>query len=152
MSGRIHAPPNGSSFYQFSLYAAQQVKFPKFHAGSISDKLLVSVILLVWEFSKLKPGDSSFVSIVKMTAPAAFGLPLITNVYITAGIILRVKLAERSLRKITDQASSPMYSRVIAGVIESCILYPIALAITLILYGTKNNGQDIVRVDVLFSA
>lgn len=84
-----------------------------------------------------------------MTAPAAFGLPLITNVYITVGIILRVKLAERSIKKITPQQNSPMYSRIVAGVIESCMLYPIALAITLVLYGTKNNGQDIVSVDFL---
>jgi len=103
----------------------------------------VSIILLAWEFSRLKPGQTAFVHVINQTAPAAFGLPLITNVYITAGIVWRVKLAERSLARITNLQSTSLYRRVIAGTIESCIIYPIALAITLVLYGIHSNGQDI---------
>jgi len=103
----------------------------------------VSVVLLAWEFSQLKPGQSAFVHSVTITAPAAFALPLATNVMITALIVFRVKQAERSMKLATPEESTPIYRKIIAGTIESCILYPIALAITLILYCTKNNGQDI---------
>jgi len=103
----------------------------------------VAVTMLDWEFSRLKPGVNAFAHSVNITAPAAFGLPLATNIIITGLIIFRVKQAERLCRDSIDKASTPVYRMIILGTVESCVIYPITLIFTLALYCTHNNGQDI---------
>ncbi|TFK55094.1 hypothetical protein OE88DRAFT_1732367 [Heliocybe sulcata] len=100
--------------------------------------------LLVWEFSRLAPGETAFAESVKKLAPAAFSLSLATNLIITALIVHRIWQAERRLRKAIQEADVSFYRALLANTIESCILYPIALVITLGLYGTGNNAQDVV--------
>ncbi|KZT26411.1 hypothetical protein NEOLEDRAFT_1132463 [Neolentinus lepideus HHB14362 ss-1] len=103
----------------------------------------VSWSLMVWEFSRLAPGQTAFAESIKKLAPAAFSLSLVTNLMITALIVHRIRQAERRLRKAIHEADVSFYRALLANTIESCILYPMALVITLGLYGTGNNGQDV---------
>lgn len=100
--------------------------------------------MTIWEFSELTTGQSAFVARVQAIAPALFSVPLATNLVITGLIVWRIKQAQDTTKFTSNHKLYVFYRRLIRNTIESCILYPIALMITLVLYGLKNNGQDIV--------
>ncbi|KAF9653281.1 hypothetical protein BDM02DRAFT_3107868 [Thelephora ganbajun] len=101
------------------------------------------IAVTIWEFSNLKPGQSAFVMRVKDIAPALFSVPLVTNLVITGLLIWRIKQAQNTTKFTSNKKLYAFYQRVIRNTIESCILYPLVLLITLILYCLNNNAQDI---------
>lgn len=105
-------------------------------------KALIGVT--IWEFSNLTPGQSAFVARVQDIAPALFAVPFVTNVVITGLIIWRIKQAQDTTKFTSNHKLYAFYRRMIRNTIESCVLYPFFLMVTLILYCLQNNGQDIV--------
>jgi len=102
------------------------------------------IAVTIWEFSNLTSGQSAFVARVQAIAPALFSVPLVTNIVITALIIWRIKQAQENTKLTSNHKMYTFYRRVIRNTIESCILYPFVLMVTLILYCRHDNGQDIV--------
>lgn len=100
--------------------------------------------MTIWEFSNLTSGQSAFVSRVQAIAPALFSVPLVTNIVITGLIIWRIKQAQDNTKFLSNHRMYTFYRRVIRNTIESCVLYPFVLMVTLILYCRHDNGQDIV--------
>lgn len=100
--------------------------------------------MTIWEFSKLVPGQTAFAGRVQDIAPALFAVPLVTNIVITALLIWRIKQAQGTVKITSNHKLHVFYRRVIRNTIESCIIYPFVLMVTLILYCRKDNGQDIV--------
>lgn len=103
----------------------------------------VILFLLVWEFSKLAPGQTAFAHTIKISAPSAFVLPLATNIIITTLILYRILDARREVRKVIPDFDDEFYRTVIANIVESCIAYPVALFVSLVLYLCDSNGQDV---------
>jgi len=101
------------------------------------------VAVTIWEFSQLTSGQSVFVARVKAIAPALFAVPLVTNLVITGLIVWRIKQAQDTTKFTSNHKLYGFYRRVIRNTIESCILYPFFLFVTLILYLLNDNGQDI---------
>jgi len=97
----------------------------------------------IWEFSKLTPGQTAFVARVQDIAPALFAVPLVTNLVITGLIVWRIKQAQDTTKFTSNHRLYAFYRRVIRNTIESCVLYPFFLMVTLILYCLQDNGQDI---------
>lgn len=102
--------------------------------------------MTIWEFSQLTSGESAFVSRVLHIAPALFSVPLVTNLVITALLVWRIWQAQRATKITSNHRMYAFYRSVIMHTIESCIIYPFVLMVTLILYCTNNNGQDIVSL------
>jgi len=101
------------------------------------------VAVTIWEFSKLTSGQSAFVARVQDIAPALFSVPLATNLVITGLIVWRIKQVQDEVKLTSNHRMYAFYRRVIRNTIESCVLYPFVLMVTLILYCRKDNGQDI---------
>ena len=76
--------------------------------------------------------------------PAAFVLPVATNILITTLILYRIIAAGAAVRKLTMFQNDNFYRIVIANVVESCLLYPLVLVVAMILYLCKSSGQDVV--------
>ena len=102
------------------------------------------IAVTIWEFSNLTSGQSAFVSRVKDIAPALFSVPLVTNIVITALLIWRIRQAQSTTKITSNRRLNAFYRRVIMNTIESCVIYPFVLMVTLILYCRNDNGQDIV--------
>lgn len=96
----------------------------------------------------MEPGQTAFVAAVKSVAPAAFALPLATNVMITALIIFRIVQVHREVRKVMAESDTSVYMRLIANIIESCVIYPVVLLISMILYILNSNAQDVVSFNI----
>ncbi|CAL1705072.1 unnamed protein product [Somion occarium] len=101
------------------------------------------VFVLTWEFSNLTPTQNSFAESIKRIAPAAFVLPVVTNVFITALILYRIISTRAAVRRFTSIHDDHIYRTVITNVVESCLIYPVVLIVALILYLCNSNGQDI---------
>ena len=114
----------------------------KFNQNLRAQKALTAVT--IWEFSNLTPGQSAFVARVQNIAPPLFAVPLVTNIVITALIIWRIKQAQDTTKFTSNHRLYAFYRRLIRNTIESCVLYPFFLLVTLILYCLHDNGQDIV--------
>lgn len=103
----------------------------------------------IYEFSQLRPGENAFVVEIKRLAPGLFILSMLNNFMITGMIIFKIMQAQRRVRLLHDKEGASAYRTVIANTIESGILYPGLLLVTVILYEENSNGQDIVRIDWL---
>lgn len=108
--------------------------------------LTVSWAIMVWEFSKLAPGQNVFVHSIEILVPAVFCLPAATNILITTLIVFKIWQAERKIRSAVDYVDRSKYRAAIANTIESCIVYPIVLIFAIVLLEIKNNGQDVVSL------
>ncbi|KAF8664363.1 hypothetical protein AX16_000735 [Volvariella volvacea WC 439] len=97
----------------------------------------------IWQFSQLKPGQTSFIAEIKRLVPALFILPFVTNVLITGLIVYRILQAQRRVRDLESPDANSLYRRLLANVIESGLLYPSTLMITLILFIVDSNGQSV---------
>lgn len=104
------------------------------------------VFVLTWEFSNLTPTQNSFAESIKRIAPAAFVLPVVTNVFITALILYRIISTRAAVRRFTSIHDDHIYRTVITNVVESCLIYPVVLIVALILYLCNSNGQDVVSL------
>ena len=111
---------------------------------TVSSTPSVVVFTLNWEFSQLTPQQTSFAASVKKLAPAAFALPVFTNLLITSLILHRIMAARAAVRRLTAVRDDALYRIVIANIIESCLIYPIILLIAMVLYLCDSNGQDVV--------
>lgn len=109
--------------------------------------VIVTGFMMVWEFSRLTPGQSAFAASVAILIPACLILTFATNVIITGLIIFKILQARRRVREFElSHESSSAYQKVVANMVESGVLYPGLLMVTVILYMKKSNGQDIVSI------
>lgn len=110
---------------------------------------LACTIHIIWGLSQLKPGQTIYNSSVSTTAPAMFVLPFVTNVTITAFIVVRIRQAKDAIGHLSTisvglETTDVVYKRVIWGVIESCAIYPAFLSLAIVLYVLKTNALALV--------
>lgn len=105
---------------------------------------VVCAALIVWGLSQLGPGQTIFQDTVMTTAPAMFVLPFVTNVMITALILVQIKRAKDNFGGIFScgvgaQTMDTIYKWLVLGAIESCVVYPVYLLLAIVLYSLKTN-------------
>jgi len=108
---------------------------------------LVCIIVNIWEFSRRKPGQTITQITLSPTAPAMFILPFVTNVLITVLIVFRInqaRIAAGQLSTSSAGSDDAIYEKVIWGVVESCVIYPLFLLSAIVMYFLKTTAMALI--------